>query len=477
MNLKNRNLMVVLCGILLVALAFNFFGAGIRYVFLAAFAVVAAVTLSSGWVNGILMALFFNFIYYSLHAETPILDGAVNLAVYAVFVALMEMIRRRGALPAGSGAREERVDPTEKAFARQMTKSIMLAHGMLLEIKDGTSREELLELFSRNVMNLTGASHMLVYLSKNSGDDLELAHSQGALGEREITKKLKHITAAGLSRGNMDAPSADYIKGLKNEKTAAAAIKNEKGGYSMAVLFKDGEFSHSDIYISEFFAAQAFIILEKQEMIKSLAENYAKTVDALVLAIETKDHATHGHCLATMKYAEKIAVKMGLDAAEVEKVKHAALLHDIGKIRVDSGILNKPTALTKEEFEAIKKHPKDGAGILDAMKMFGDILPIVLHHHEHVDGGGYPEKLRGDIIPLGSRICAVADAYSVMLSDRPYRGALSKKEAAAELRRCSGTQFDAAIVDTFIGILENDTGQQAEFAAAAYGLSGEEPVN
>ena len=456
MNLKNRNLMVVLCGIALVLLAINFFNINARYVFLAAFAVVAAASLSAGWANGILLTFFFNFIYYSLHADTPVTELVINCGSYMVFVGLLEMIKLRSS-PAALKRGDEAFG--DKAFAAKMTNSMMLAHGMLLEIKEGLTRQELLSLFSRNVINLTGAGHILVYMSKEPGAELALVNSYGSFQEHAITQCVKQEDFLRLASGNMDPASAGFIAGVKEGKAAAVVIKNEKGGYSASVLYKAGEFSYSDIYIAEFFSAQVFIILEKQGMIRDLAENYASIIEALVLAIDMKDHVTHGHSVATMKYAEKIAEKMGLEPGEVEKIKHAALLHDIGKIKVNSEILNKPSSLTPEEFEVIKKHPAAGVGILNEMKIFEEILPIILYHHEHIDGKGYPGNLKGDSIPLGSRICAIADAYSVMLSERPYRSARTREEAKKELKRCSGSQFDMEIVDVFLQVLENEEKQ------------------
>jgi|GEM_PF-1209558 putative nucleotidyltransferase with HDIG domain len=459
MNLKNRNLMVVLCGAALAVLAINFFNTNTRFLFLAAFAVVAMMSLYAGWVNGILMTFFFNFIYYSLHAETPPMDIAVNCAVYSILVGLIEMTRLR---PHPAAVKTGHEGAEEKAFSSKITNSMMLAHGMLWEIKEGLTRQELLALFARNVVNLTGAKHILVYMSRENGNDLALAHSYGSYQERAIALCVKQEEITRLVSGNQDAASAGFIGGLTEGKAVAVVIRNEKGGYSAAVLYKESEFSYSDIYIAEFFAAQVFIILEKQGMLKDLAENYSRIIDALVLAIDTKDHVTHGHSVATMKYAEKIALKMGLKPEEVEKIKYAALLHDIGKIKVNSEILNKPTSLTPEEFEAIKKHPAAGVGILDEMKIFDEILPIILYHHEHVDGKGYPGNLKGDSIPLGSRICAIADAYSVMLSERPYRMARSRDEAITELKRCSGSQFDMGIVNVFLQVLEAEEIQERE---------------
>lgn len=243
-------------------------------------------------------------------------------------------------------------------------------------------------------------------------------------------------------------------------------VKEGNGYNGAAVLYKKTAFTHNDIYVAEFFTAQIFIMVEKQDLLRQMSDNYGNIIETLALALDVKDHDTHGHSLSTMKYAVQIAHKMKLPPEECERIKCAALLHDIGKIRTNSEILKKPSSLTAEEFEAIKKHPQDGVNILNGMDVFEDILPIILYHHEHFDGKGYPEKLRGENIPLGSRICAIADAYSVMLADRPYRRARTQEEAVAELKRCAGTQFDSRIVSAFLDSMENETaaGQPAQIA-------------
>ena len=141
---------------------------------------------------------------------------------------------------------------------------------------------------------------------------------------------------------------------------------------------------------------------------------------------------------------------MGFAEDEVERVKTAAILHDIGKIMVPPEILNKPGRLTEDEFEIIRKHPETGYQILKSVDEYSSFATDVLHHHERMDGKGYPEGLTGNDIPLVARIISVADAYEAMTASRPYQTPRSKDSAVEELLRCSGSQFDPEIVDLFV---------------------------
>ena len=174
----------------------------------------------------------------------------------------------------------------------------------------------------------------------------------------------------------------------------------------------------------------------------------AKTLDA-------KDQYTAGHSLRVMDYAVRIANTLDLPNREIEMLKQACLLHDIGKISIPESILNKEKPLTKEERDYIMKHPEIGKKILSTVSEFKDILDIIYTHHERIDGKGYPDGITDQSIPLLARILAVADTYDAMRSERPYRRARTKKAAIDELNKIKGSQLDEEIVDTFIqNILE-----------------------
>jgi putative nucleotidyltransferase with HDIG domain len=154
------------------------------------------------------------------------------------------------------------------------------------------------------------------------------------------------------------------------------------------------------------------------------------------------------------EYSVDIARKLGLPESDVENVRMAALLHDLGKVTVPDDILKKPGRLSEEEMEIIRKHPTHGARMIESIEPMREARDIIRHHHEYYDGSGYPDGLKGENIPLGARIIAVADAFDAMTTNRPYRKALPMDKVVRELRDFSGRQFDPDIVEILIGILD-----------------------
>jgi putative nucleotidyltransferase with HDIG domain len=193
----------------------------------------------------------------------------------------------------------------------------------------------------------------------------------------------------------------------------------------------------------------------------SIDENYInklnlQTIQSLALAVEAKDPYTKGHSERVGEISEHLATMMGLSAADIERVRIAGILHDIGKIGVSETLLLKKTKLDTAEFESIKQHPVEGLNILRPLNFLNDIIPAVYHHHERYDGTGYPDGLAGEDIPYWARIVQVADTYDAMTSDRPYRAAYSKSQAITEISRCAGTQLDPNVTHTMLKILQND---------------------
>ncbi len=192
---------------------------------------------------------------------------------------------------------------------------------------------------------------------------------------------------------------------------------------------------------------------EEQDETRNAMEVHLATIEALALAIEAKAGCTPEHIRSIQQYAATLAEAAGLSDADVQSVRTAALLHDIGNMAVPEHILSKPEALTPEEFERVKIHPRVGADILRNVPFGAPVSDLVLCHHERWDGLGYPAGLRGEDIPIGARILAIADCYSTLQADRPYRPARIETEAVAVLREYSGTAFDPALVDLLIARL------------------------
>jgi len=182
-------------------------------------------------------------------------------------------------------------------------------------------------------------------------------------------------------------------------------------------------------------------------------ENTERVIFSMARWVEIKDPYTNGHLQRIAGYSERIAQAFALAPDEVQTIRYAGILHDIGKIGVADGILDKAGTLTDEEREEVQRHSEHGASIIAPLRFAAQVAPIVRAHHEHWDGSGYPLKLRGDAIPLGARIIAVVDAFDAMTTDRPYRRSLGVEEAVRRLKAGSGTQWDPRVVDAFLELL------------------------
>jgi putative nucleotidyltransferase with HDIG domain len=168
-------------------------------------------------------------------------------------------------------------------------------------------------------------------------------------------------------------------------------------------------------------------------------------------ALETRDRMRgHGERVAAL--AEAVACRLGWNVAQVETLRRAAPLHDIGKVAVRREVLTKRAPLTPDERIEIQRHPRAGAALVEPIRSARCALPYVLHHHERWDGGGYPEGIHGRQIPIEARVLAVADAFDAMTSTRPYRRAFTTERALAEVERCAGTQFDPDVARAFLDI-------------------------
>ncbi|MDI6735735.1 MAG: HD domain-containing protein [bacterium] len=216
------------------------------------------------------------------------------------------------------------------------------------------------------------------------------------------------------------------------------------------------ELTHDDLNIISILTSQIAVSIENARLFSQIKQFFFNTVKALASTIDAKDPYTYGHSERVAQYSLAIAEELGCSLKEKEDIQLAAMLHDIGKIGLPDEILHKPSGLTDEEFEEIKRHPLKGSKILEHIKELTAIIPGMRHHHERFEGGGYPDKLKGEDIPLIAKIISVADAYDAMTSDRSYRTSLGSDEAIKRIKDCAGTQFDPKIVNIFVNLFEKD---------------------
>lgn len=233
-------------------------------------------------------------------------------------------------------------------------------------------------------------------------------------------------------------------------------IRGETMGVLSAQSYRPDAFDDEDVVILQSLSNLTASAFENAEHHARLRELYLASVQALAAAVDARDPYTRSHSARVAALARIIAVEMQLSPDEMRRVQLSALLHDIGKIGIPDAILNKPAALTPEEWVIMKTHSALGGSILAAVEPLAELVPIVRAHHERYDGTGYPDGLSGSAVPLGSYIIQAADAYEVIVSKRAYKAAQSIDHAVSELQRCSGSQFHPDVVAAFLQAIERD---------------------
>jgi len=221
-------------------------------------------------------------------------------------------------------------------------------------------------------------------------------------------------------------------------------------GYLMALVYRQISW-----WAALFLCFPLFVAYYAYKLYGDLRKQHLSTIQALAAAIEARDAYTEDHSMRMSELAVATARELKFPIPEVEVIRYAAILHDIGKIGIGDKILNKPGELTEKEWDKIRKHPKIGADIIGKIDSLKKASQLVYYHHERYNGQGYPEKLKGEDIPIGARILAVIDAYDAMTSKRPYRSAYSNEKAMEELKKNAGTQFDKKVVKAFLKVLKS----------------------
>ena len=255
-------------------------------------------------------------------------------------------------------------------------------------------------------------------------------------------------------------PDQDVMAVINRENMPSSSMsvpligKNKVFGVLNVSKFSGTPFSASDLQVVLILSSQVVTAMENAALYEDLRENYFRTVQALVAAVEAKDPYTRWHSTNVAKYAVAIARDLGMSPTQLEEMHIAAILHDVGKIGISELIISKPARLSREEFEIMKEHPAHGIRILEPIGFSSTIINAISQHHERYDGKGYPRGLSGEAITLPARVLNVADTIDAMVSERPYRGTISTQEVLLELEREAGRQFDPKVTESARRLIE-----------------------
>lgn len=302
-----------------------------------------------------------------------------------------------------------------------------------------------------NIIEMLGAARGSLMLFDGEGTTLKIAAAKGIAPE--IIKKTRLKLGEGIA--GQVAESGEPVV-LEDALSVPIIWKNHVLGVINVRHKKKGMFTESDLMPLMILANQAAIVLHEYGQRVELDETYLDMIVALAEAVDARDIYTFGHSKAVRDYATGIALKIGMDEDRLRRLDIAAVMHDLGKVSIPDSILLKNGRLTEEEYKVMKTHPERAAMIIGKVKYFADIVPIVLHHHEKYDGSGYPDGLKGEEIPLGARILAIADAFDAMSSKRVYRPLLKTDKILKNLREGRGRQFDPRLLDVFLKEFEID---------------------
>jgi len=352
---------------------------------------------------------------------------------------------------------EERM--SELAMVMEVSRSLTAA----LDVK------RLGDFITEAIMKYLGSDTALICLSEHEQPYLTCISATGRNSDQLSGQKI--YRGVGLLGRVLDLGTATLIGGdgeildQKLERSAqeedvrsgiCVPLKYEGTIVGLLALYnydKKPAFNEDNLHAAQILGDISAIAIQNARLYEQSQRAYVNTIAALAAAIDAKDSYTRGHSERVASYSVAIADEMGLSKKERNFIESAALLHDIGKIGIPGSILRKPGRLTEDEYTVVKMHPYTGVQIIRPVEMLTPVVSIIYHHHEHYDGTGYIENLKGEEIPLGARILAVADAFEAMTSERPYRAALTIEEAIAELQRNAGSQFDSNVVNAFVRVV------------------------
>jgi HD-GYP domain-containing protein (c-di-GMP phosphodiesterase class II) len=415
-----------------------------------------------------LIALRDATVAYSRQREELLEERLSNAELERRVVGLGEMIEslevRNAALVARAEAAQARADrmqaraEAEERRAAALLKSVQAMHRALFH---GTTWEHVLHAS----LDVTDAERGYYVADEHGGLRVRAAVDVPARVGDAPSPFIASIARRVLETGDAvhwtadDAPAGVTPSAEERFREGVAVPVTLRGGPCGVIiaLDRDGQFREEEVQSLVSVGTEAGVAVENARLRLDLQRAYTATISMLADTVSAKDPYTQGHCEQVSQYARIAAEHLELTAEEKRVACYAALLHDVGKIGVSDGVLNKPGPLIAEERKLVEAHVRIGHDLLVGIPALRDVASAILYHHEWWDGTGYPEGRAGEDIPIASRIVSVVDAYCAMLDKRSYKEAFSPEQARAELHRCAGTQFDPRIVDVVLRAIDEAT--------------------
>lgn len=364
-----------------------------------------------------------------------------------------------------------RADTLEKKIIFEEELSLVFRMGQ--EMFSNVNIENISKVMVENVTKLTNSEICTLLLEDRATSEYIPIYAKGI--KKEFLDKMRYKLGESISGWVMEKREPLVIYDIENNVWFKEQNKGEYFVYSLASIplaVKDKvigvlnlsnkavkqKYTEEEIAFIKGMANQAALAIQNADLYEQVQDNYLRTITALAFALDARDSYTRQHSENVTKYSVAIAQELNLSPKEIDCIRRAGLLHDIGKIGIRDGVLLKPTKLSEEEYNDIKNHPAKGETIVNALPFLREEAKMIRHHHERFDGKGYPDGIAGDKIELGARILAVADSFDAMVENRVYRKALDLGVAFEELKKNGGKQFDPIAVNALIRVIEKNPG-------------------
>lgn len=371
------------------------------------------------------------------------------------------------------GAAKKDLEAERKRSEREKTRAQEIS-ACLKDVHRALFEGNIYSLILKACLTATGATRGLYVTARGPEDLLRVRAAVDVDGypaapPSDFIKELCHkaldtkdtIVCSKNDLDGLPQPGSESER-FRNCAVAPVVLMKHFDGVILVADKMKGDFDEEDIEVLLNVGDQASVAVENARLQRELQSAYLATVSMLADVVEAKDPYTHGHCETVSRYSRLTAEQLSLGEQDKSLVCYGALLHDVGKIGVSDGVLNKPGPLLPEERDLVRAHVRVGHDLIARVPALKNVADVVLHHHEWFDGSGYPEGLKGEAIPMAARIVCVVDAYCAMVTKRSYKEAYSDQRARDELRRCAGTQFDPAVVEAFIRVLDMSDSQDSD---------------